>query len=636
MSDSVRVLLVPESPAVGEDVVAFLEEEVGGFAVTVAPTAGEALDRLRGGPFDCVVSGYSLPERDGIEFLESVREPYPRLPFVLYTDADSEAVAAAAVSADVTEYVRRDDAGGHAVLADALETVVGSRDSAVGLDDPGDRVERILATVPACVVELDRDGQFVYVNRRAEEILGLERSQVTGRTYNDPDWEIRDLDGEPIPDERLPFRQVLDSGEPIEGFRHTVCWPDGSEKVLSVSGVPLFDDRGRVESVVFSLSDVTERVEGEQQLRRREEQLNRLHGATRELLSCTSQQEAATVASRTAVEILEFPMNGVHLYDETVDGLRPAAVSEASEELLGEAPIIDRGVAWEAFQQSEERLYDDVREADEAYNPESPMRGEIHLPLGEYGVFIVSATEPDAFDEHDIELARILAANTEAALERIGRERTLREREAELEQQNERLDEFASIVSHDLRNPLNVAQGRAELLAAEYDGEHLAPLRAELDRMEDLVSDVLTLAREGKIVAETEPIQLTNLIGECWRSVSTETATIEIADEVTIRGDRSRLRNVFENLFRNAIEHGGADVTVRVGRIDDGIYVEDDGPGIPEAERDRLFDPGYTSASNGTGFGLTIVRRIVEAHGWDVDVTTGTDGGARFEITGPL
>ncbi|WP_254840825.1 PAS domain S-box protein [Natronomonas marina] len=209
------------------------------------------------------------------------------------------------------------------------------------------------------------------------------------------------------------------------------------------------------------------------------------------------------------------------------------------------------------------------------------------------------------------------------------------ERERRLENQTERLEEFASVVSHDLRSPLTVAQGRTELLAEEYDSEHLPAIRQSLDRMAEIISDTLTLARQGEVVADTEPIALVNIVGSCWKGVSTDEATIEIEDEVTIHGDRSRLQNVFENLFRNAVEHGGPDVTVRVGRIGDrGIYVEDTGPGIPEGDRETVFEPGHSSAEDGTGFGLTIVRRIAEAHGWNVEIVDGEDGGARFEFTG--
>ena len=178
----------------------------------------------------------------------------------------------------------------------------------------------------------------------------------------------------------------------------------------------------------------------------------------------------------------------------------------------------------------------------------------------------------------------------------IGITRNITERvkqERQLQSQKEQLDEFASVVSHDLRNPLNIAQGRTALLADECDSEHLAPIVRSLDRMEEIVTDTLTLAREGQVVSDPEPIELMNIVGACWKNVRTDEATIEIEDEVTITGDRSRLQHVFENLFRNAVEHGGEDVTVRVGLIDDhGIYVEDTGPGIPEDAREEVFDPG--------------------------------------------
>jgi signal transduction histidine kinase len=301
------------------------------------------------------------------------------------------------------------------------------------------------------------------------------------------------------------------------------------------------------------------------------------------------------------------------------------------------------------------------------------------MPLLDRGVFIISSTDADAFAESDVEFARLLAANTSAALERVDAEQRLRAREAELEQQNERLEEFASIVSHDLRNPLNVAKARSTLVADEYDGEHMAYVQQSLDRMEDIVMDTLTLARQGKLVAETEPISLATLVQQGWASVSSDDATVELDDDATIRGDQSRLQHVFENLFRNSVEHsstsnrtrsgdsiehsstsnrtrsgdsvehsstsnrtrsgagvedGGSDVRVSVGRIgDDGFYVEDTGPGIPEDRRQEVFDPGETSNPDGTGFGLAIVKRIAIAHGWDVRVVSGSDGGARFEFT---
>jgi signal transduction histidine kinase len=153
--------------------------------------------------------------------------------------------------------------------------------------------------------------------------------------------------------------------------------------------------------------------------------------------------------------------------------------------------------------------------------------------------------------------------------------------------------------------------------------------------MDEIISGTLTLARQGAVVNDTEPISVPILVNNCWASVATDKATIECEDQFTITGDPERLKHVFENLFRNAVEHGGRDITVTVDRIDDaGFYVEDSGPGIPTETRENIFDAGYTSTDSGTGFGLAIVRRIAEAHGWEVTVTDATQGGARFEFTG--
>ena len=228
---------------------------------------------------------------------------------------------------------------------------------------------------------------------------------------------------------------------------------------------------------------------------------------------------------------------------------------------------------------------------------------------------------------------RRLALDGDERFMAISRDITERkERERELERQNERLAEFASVVSHDLRNPLNVAAGRLDLLEDECDSDQLAAIRRAHDRMETLIDDLLTLARDGE--TESEPVALGPLCEDCWQNVETGTGRLRAETDRTIRADRSRLTQLFENLVRNAVEHGGEDVTVVVGDLDDGFYVEDDGPGVPPEDRDRVFETGYSTVPDGTGFGLSIVRDVVEAHGWELRLVEGDEGGARFEITG--
>jgi len=210
-----------------------------------------------------------------------------------------------------------------------------------------------------------------------------------------------------------------------------------------------------------------------------------------------------------------------------------------------------------------------------------------------------------------------------------------RERERELERQNEQLDRFASVVSHDLRNPLNVAEARVELTQQTGDLDHLNDVADAHEQMEALIDDLLTLARQGQTIGDLQQVDLEAHVGQAWTSVETRSATLELADDLgTVEADPERLAELLANFFTNAVDHVGSEVTVRVGSLPDGFYVADDGPGIPEADREQVLEHGYTTADEGTGFGLSIVRSIIEAHDWTVEVTESADGGARFEITG--
>ncbi|MEF8772987.1 sensor histidine kinase [Halodesulfurarchaeum sp.] len=148
------------------------------------------------------------------------------------------------------------------------------------------------------------------------------------------------------------------------------------------------------------------------------------------------------------------------------------------------------------------------------------------------------------------------------------------------------------------------------------------------------------MAREGRDIGPTEPVALQNVVEKAWEVVADglDGAELQFANGGTqlpsVRADDDRLSQLLENLLRNAVEHSGEDITVTVGALSDGFYVEDNGPGIPADERDAVFDPGYSTAEEGTGFGLSIVKQVAEAHGWDVRVTDGSANGARFEFSG--
>jgi signal transduction histidine kinase len=202
-----------------------------------------------------------------------------------------------------------------------------------------------------------------------------------------------------------------------------------------------------------------------------------------------------------------------------------------------------------------------------------------------------------------------------------------------------------------------VARGRLELAqetparVQTEESPHLDTLDSALEGMEAIIDDVLTLAWEGRSIGETGPVELATNARAAWRHVETGRATLVVADDVTVEADRDRLLQLFEKLFRNAVEHAApgeevthpatpandgedtAALTVTVG-FDDVLYVADDDEGVPGDERDAVFKMGYTTSRDGTGFGLSMLTQIVDAHGWAVDVAEGSEQGARFEFSG--
>jgi PAS domain S-box-containing protein len=228
-----------------------------------------------------------------------------------------------------------------------------------------------------------------------------------------------------------------------------------------------------------------------------------------------------------------------------------------------------------------------------------------------------------------------------------------RRRERALEQQTERLGRFASVASHDLRNPLSAARGWLEMgQSAIDDGDDptaaLESAERALERTERILDDVRALAEGAAPVdaERVEPVGLADVATEVWTDVGDDAAGLQVETDAVVRGDPVRVRRLVENLFRNAVEHGtrtgddgdpdgnGEDaVTVTLGELPDGgFYVGDDGPGIPDADRETVFEHGYTTRVGGTGHGLAIVTEIAATHGWSVVATEGTDGGARIEV----
>ncbi len=519
-----------------------------------------------------------------------------------------------------------------------------------------DRFVALFENVPDPIAFTDPTSMssIIDVNPAFEEVFGYERSELVGKSLSNliaPDDSDRIDVYEEVGTDTVVTREV------------TRLTADGPREFL-FRGFAIKTDTD-VHQYIF-YTDITDR-------KRRERRIRTLHDGSRKLMAAETIPDVAETAVEIAVDAFGLPLVGIHQYDAESDGLRPIAASPALRALTGEPPVIgpDGGLAWNAFEQNEPMLYDDVTTTTAVKNPDTEIGSEAYLPIGTHGILIFGSTEPAAISEEALTLGKLLAANIQTAFDRA-------ERESELERQNHRLESFAGTVSHDLRNPLSLANGHVDLLRScdPADQEaHLEEIEWALSRMEELIEDVLLLARSGQKVTNREPVELPTIIRQASRSIGPE-LEVDIADTLpVIYGDASRILVLFENLFRNSVEHGSAgpesvayketsseadgetagapstetaesgwetgleetdshaahEVTVTVETIPGGISVADDGPGIPAGERESIFESGYTTDPDGTGFGLSIVSEVVEAHGWEIAAVE-NDGGARFEI----
>lgn len=205
-------------------------------------------------------------------------------------------------------------------------------------------------------------------------------------------------------------------------------------------------------------------------------------------------------------------------------------------------------------------------------------------------------------------------------------------RERDLEAQVERLDQFATMVSHDLRSPVTSVLASLELYEATGGEDHLAAARESLSRIDTITADLLQLVRGGADGIELAAISLRTAAEEAWSETDTADATLVVETELTVEAADGHLRTLLANLFRNSVTHGGESVTVTVGALPTGFYVADDGRGIDEELRTHAFEMG--ESAKGTGIGLAIVDRVATAHDWTVELTESEAGGARFEFTG--
>ena len=442
------------------------------------------------------------------------------------------------------------------------------------------RFQTIFTTVDDPVYVLDGEGRFELVNDSFVDLVGYGAEDLTGNPFG-----MVLADGEALPEHGEAVERAVETatGEriPVETTRKPIETRFEGLVGGSVGSVRDISERRRVES---ALSKTTERYE--------------------------------TLVDASPLAIVAFDTDG------RVERWNPAA-----EEMFGWSAAAVDGAELPIVPES--GLERAQRVSDRVFDGERKVNVEFVLERADGSRFDASVSLAPMFDDSRIVGAVAIIADVS---EQKARERAL-------ERQNDRLDEFAEVVSHDLRNPLSVADGYVQMARETGDVDHLDEVVEAHDRIEEIVDDVLSLARDGADIDDPVPVSLAETVDEAWSTTASGSISLEQGELGTVEGDPSRLRSLFENLFRNVGDHCPDGTTVTVGSLPDrhGFFVADDGPGMSADERQRAFESGYTTAEEGTGIGLSTVKTIADAHDWSVRVVESDSGGTRFEFeTGPF
>ena len=214
------------------------------------------------------------------------------------------------------------------------------------------------------------------------------------------------------------------------------------------------------------------------------------------------------------------------------------------------------------------------------------------------------------------------------------RTREAEQRSRELAYHSSQLENFARLLAHELRNPLAIAQGYHQQFQPQ-NTEAAEKVTLAHERIETMIDELLDSVERSKVNVKEESIQLGEFAEEVWdnSSIRTESATLHVETERTIRGNPIHIEQLLEKLFQNSIEHSEGQVVVRIGDLEGGFYVEDNGPGIPDSIHSDVVEAGFTTRGHGMGLGLTVVVQIVDLYDWELTLTGSEGGGVRIEIT---
>ncbi|MFB6251621.1 MAG: histidine kinase N-terminal 7TM domain-containing protein [Halobellus sp.] len=391
---------------------------------------------------------------------------------------------------------------------------------------------------------------------------------------------------------------------------------------------------------------------------------NRLEGTLRELqrvagelMQAGSIDEIGDIAVESAEEILGLEVTGIWSYDEQQEALLPISETPAARELFGSAPRYEpgSGLTWTVFERGEKAVFEDVSTVQGRFNPDTDIRAEVIVPLGDQGAIATGSVSEHEFSDTDIELFELFGSTVTSAMLRMEREQTLQETRAKLERSNEDLEQFAYVASHDLQEPLRTVSSYLQLLERRYgedvdeEGQEFIDFAVNgAERMSEMIQALLEYSRvdtRGEPLTPTSMDDVYRKAHQNLRVTIDETNATVTTDRLpTVQGDEPQLVRLFQNLLDNAIKYAGdTQPRVHVSAERTGsqwaFAVEDNGIGMTAKDAERVFQVFERLHSResyaGTGIGLAMCRKIVDRHGGDIWVESAQGEGSTFHFTLP-
>ncbi len=515
-----------------------------------------------------------------------------------------------------------------------LQSSSTSSDSLCGVHLDRERLEEILSNIPSAVLVVEKpNGKIIYANKRAVELHGVNPCGTELKDFSST-LKIYTMEGKLCPTEQLLTYAALVKGETVRGEPSIIERQDGERYIVNVSAKPICDKDGNVNGAITIYDDITERRLTEEELRESEERLNLAQRIAHVGNWEYYVKQDKAVWSNELFNIFGLPPKPYGpTAQEYMAFVHPEDKKEVEQKVLFSrtAPTVSfdyriiRSDGAVRFIHTERRVR-------EAAPDKSPIR--------------VVGVEQDITERKQIELE--LQAYTKD-LERIVEERTRQLKDAE---RLAAIGQTAGMIGHDLRNPLQTIAGELFLMKQDVDAspdsscktgvqESLGTIQQQVDYMHKIVSDLQDFARPLK--PELVQVDLQEAIPELL-------STVDIPDNVEAQMvcqrelpkvplDLTFMKRILVNLAINAIQAmpNGGKLTVRCMRQNGGVVISvgDTGVGIPEDIKLKIFQPLMTTKAKGQGFGLAVVKRLVEAQGGAITFESKAGEGTQFKITFP-